>query len=898
MNLFRELTDAAVVRTMARTVWRRRDFKDALVILPITLFSFWLAERVDLLNALMKFQSRYGDWGLDNAVMVCVMLSVAMTVYGWRRTQDVKKEVEARRKAEAHLIDTFNVIPEGIAVFDAEGRYIHWNKRYEEMYALEGKSIAVGMSFEDVVRQGLALGHYPAAQGREEEWLTDRLALYAQPESSHEQQLASGRWVRIEERRTKDGGRIGVRIDITDLKQREESFRLLFDSNPIPMWVYAIESLRFLAVNDAAIRHYGYDREQFLSMTLRDIRPPEDWSAIREVVGTQSTGIASRHLKSNGAIVDIQIFAKLLTYDGQPASLVAAIDVTERKRATDEIREAKEFLKTVIDNVPATITVKDAHDFRYVLVNRAAEIFMGATREQIIGKTAHEFFPDAVADAIDERDRNLLVSGKEFILDDRPIHNSPNGPKFITSRRVTISDAKGNPRYLLGVIQDMTEQKMAEARITHLATHDGLTDLANRTAFDAYMNEILEQTAVTGGQFGVVCLDLDRFKDINDLFGHPVDDAVLLQTARRLKAASDGAFLARLGGDEFALIVTGESQPLVTEHLAERLQAALEEALEVDGRSLKIGRSIGIALYPLDCLDAKTLLGNADAALYRAKAEGRGLIRFFEAAMDERRRERQALQHELSLAIAQRQLTLHYQPQAKINSEIVGFEALIRWQNPARGMVPPATFIPIAEESGIILKIGEWVLREACREAASWPRRLNIAINLSPVQFQHGDLSALVHSILLETGLAPYRLELEITEGVLIGDFSRTVSVLRRLKSLGVRIAMDDFGTGYSSLSYLQSFPFDKIKIDRSFLTNLNRGPQSAAIIRAVIGLGRGLDLPVVAEGVENNEQLKFLAREGCAEFQGYLIGEPKPIGQYAEAVGRFISSEDAKLAI
>ncbi len=705
-------------------------------------------------------------------------------------------------------------------------------------------------------------------------------------------------FVRIEERRTKDGGSIGVRIDITDLKQREASFRLLFDSNPVPMWVYATESLRFLAVNDAAIAHYGYNREQFLSMTLRDIRTPDDWSAIREVAGTQSTGIASRHLKSDGAIVDIEMFSKLLTYDGQPASLVAAIDVTERKRATDELREANEFLNTVIDNVPATITVKDANDFRYVLVNSAAEIFLGAPREQIIGKTVRDLFPDAVADAIDERDRNLLASGKELILDDRPLHNSTSGLNFITSRRVTLSDANGNPRYLLGLVQDMTEQKMVEARITHLATHDGLTDLANRTAFDAYMSDILEQAAATGGQFGVVCLDLDRFKGINDLFGHPVGDAVLRQTSRRLKAASDGAFLARLGGDEFALIVTGDSQPSATKHLAERLQAALEEALEVDGRSLKISLSIGIALYPLDGLDAKTLLGKADAALYRAKAEGRSSIRFFEAAMDEQLRDRQALEHELSSAIAQGQFTLHYQPQAKINSQIVGFEALIRWQHSARGMVPPAAFIPLAEETGMILKIGEWVLREACREAASWPRPLNIAVNLSPVQFRHGDLSALVHSILLDTGLAPYRLELEITEGVLIDDFSRTVSVLRRLKSLGVRIAMDDFGTGYSSLSYLLSFPFDKIKIDQSFIANLNRSPQSAAIIRAAISLGRGLDLPVVAEGVESNEQLKFLAQEGCAEFQGYLIGKPQPIARYAEVVGRFISSEAAKLAV
>ena len=255
--------------------------------------------------------------------------------------------------------------------------------------------------------------------------------------------------------------------------------------------------------------------------------------------------------------------------------------------------------------------------------------------------------------------------------------------------------------------------------------------------------------------------------------------------------------------------------------------------------------------------------------------------------MDKRLRERRALQHDLRSAIERHELVLHYQPQASIGGEIIGFEALVRWHHPTRGMVPPSTFIPLAEESGLIMPIGEWVLREACREAASWPSPLQIAVNLSPVQFRHGDLPRLVHSILLETGLPAERLELEITEGVLIGDFPRAVSILRRLKALGVRIAMDDFGTGYSSLSYLQAFPFDKIKIDRASSPTSTSNAQSAAIVRAVIGLGRGLDLPVVAEGVETEEQLEFLANEACDEMQGYLLGRPRPIEDYAEVVGR-----------
>jgi EAL domain-containing protein (putative c-di-GMP-specific phosphodiesterase class I) len=309
--------------------------------------------------------------------------------------------------------------------------------------------------------------------------------------------------------------------------------------------------------------------------------------------------------------------------------------------------------------------------------------------------------------------------------------------------------------------------------------------------------------------------------------------------------------------------------------------------LDIEGYRRRAELSIGVAIFPTDGADSATLLANAGAALERAKEEGRGAIHFFAAAMDLELRERRALQHDLQSAIARDELTLHYQPQARVEGEIVGFEALARWQHPTRGSVPPGTFIPLAEESGLIVPISEWILRTACREAAAWPRPLQIAVNLSPVQFRHGDLAGLVHTVLLETGLSPDRLELEVTEGVLIDDFSRAVSILRRLKSLGVRIAMDDFGTAYSSLSYLQSFPFDKIKIDQAFISNVERNRQSAAIARAVIALARVLGLPVLAEGVETKEQLAFLAREGCDEVQGYLIGRPRPIAEYAALVGR-----------
>jgi len=562
-------------------------------------------------------------------------------------------------------------------------------------------------------------------------------------------------------------------------------------------------------------------------------------------------------------------------------------DVTERKRAESDRDDTRLFLDMIIENVPSPILVKDVQSFRYLLINRAAEKYLGVDRSLMLGKTAVEVLPKSTADLVHERDLELVKTGEAIFFDEHMVLTPGNGTRIATATRLPILGPDGKPQYLITVISDVTERKRHEQRIAHMTHHDPLTELPNRTAFNECIGATIDLAARADESFAVLCIDLDRFKEVNDVFGHSAGDALLREAARRMETACQGAFLARVGGDEFTVITPTGPQPAAAAAIADRLTAAFDSEFDIDGHPLRVGLTVGVAIFPQDGAAAAALVANADAALSRAKSEARGSIRFFEMSMDQQLREKRALQHDLRSAIMRDELALHYQPQAHIAGDITGFEALVRWHHPRRGLVPPSVFIPLAEEGGIINALGEWVLRTACREAASWPRPLHIAVNLSPVQFQHGDLAALVHQILLDAGLPPSRLELEITEGVLIGDFTRAVAVLRKLKNLGVRIAMDDFGTGYSSLSYLQSFPFDKIKIDRSFIANLNHGQQSATIIRAVIALSHGLDVPVIAEGVETEEQLKFLAGEQCNGIQGYLVGRPKPIADYADLLGR-----------
>ena len=431
----------------------------------------------------------------------------------------------------------------------------------------------------------------------------------------------------------------------------------------------------------------------------------------------------------------------------------------------------------------------------------------------------------------------------------------------------------------IATLEDVSARKASEARADEMARLDPLTGLPNRLLLRERLAEALARFQRNGEPYALLLIDLDRFKPVNDTLGHPIGDLLLAKVADRLRSTVRPTdTVARIGGDEFVILQTGIREAGNTQALARRIVDLISRTYMVDGHLLTIGASVGVAIAPMDGETADKLLKNADLALYRAKLDGRGTYRFFEPEMDARMQARRRLELDMRQALARREFQLHYQPQLQLDGDkLIGCEALIRWKHPERGLVSPLDFIPLAEEIGLIVPIGEWVIRQACRDATTWPAGMSVAVNVSPAQFKSDRLVETIISALASSGLSARRLEVEITEGVLLQESEKTLQTLHRLRELGVRVSMDDFGTGYSSLSYLRSFPFDKIKIDRSFVKDLASKPDGDAIIRAIAGLGKSLGMTTVAEGVETPEQMQRIRDEGCTDVQGYLISKPIP---------------------
>jgi diguanylate cyclase (GGDEF)-like protein/PAS domain S-box-containing protein len=541
------------------------------------------------------------------------------------------------------------------------------------------------------------------------------------------------------------------------------------------------------------------------------------------------------------------------------------LDIRDHRRSELEVDRMRDLANASVEG----LLVCDGEVI--VSVNTSFAILTGLSTANLVGARLNRCFPNQVA-------RAKLLSGSSLPVETDLRHlDGSMTPVELILRPIIFA---GRPHHVVAV-RDLQARKEAERHIHYLAHHDALTSLPNRSHFNARLDQ--ELVALTkGDSLAVLCLDLDRFKEVNDLFGHAAGDTVLQTVASRVTAVlNERQMMARLGGDEFAVLMPGVANPAAASRLAETILEVLRTTREMPETN-SVSTSIGIALYPDDATDRQSLLTHADTALYRAKTEGRNTYRFFEARMGAEVRERRMLEHDLRLAIARDELRLVYQPQKELQSgTVTGFEALLRWKHPTRGEISPAIFIPIAEETGAILEIGDWVLKTACREAAIWTTPLTVAVNVSAVQLYNANFVQELHQNLLETGLSPRRLEIEITETALVRDFNRALTTLRLIKALGIRIAMDDFGTGYSSLSNLRAFPFDKIKIDGSFIKSVNSNGQAATIVRAVLGLARGLGLPVLAEGVETDAELQFLQDELCDEVQGYLLGRPAAIGSF-----------------
>ena len=662
------------------------------------------------------------------------------------------------RKSHERLREAIDIMPQGIVFLDDEGRYVLWNKKYAEIYSRSADLFKPGAKLADTIRIGVARGDYPEAIGREEEWIAERLSRMRQPGDRHEQRLADGRVILIEERLTDGGGVIGLRVDITELKQREASFRLLFDSNPVPMIVCALDGEHILAVNDAAVEHYGYSRADFQKLTIKSLQAFDTdapWAG--DLSSEEQAARTWKHVKADGTLIDLAIYSRDLVYNERPAVLLALMDITERKRA--------------------------------------------------------------------------------------------------------------------------------EARLAFLAQHDGLTGLPNRNLLRQQMDEILLHTRRSAEKVAVLVLGLDNFKSVNDTLGHGIGDKLLRGVAKRLRSTlREEDTLARLNSDEFAIVQTGMSRPEDAVLLARRLLEAIADPYLLDDHSVVIGATIGIAMAPSDGDESDKLLKNADMALSRAKTESRGTFAFFEAGMDAHAQRRRKIELDLRDAIQNDVLKPYYQPLIDLSSgRITCFEALVRWPHPERGMISPADFIPVAEETGLINSLGVLMLRRACMDAALWPDDVRVAVNLSPAQFRTSNLLLIAMDALKQSGLSPKRLELEITETLLLEKSEQVLASLHALRALGVRISMDDFGTGYSSLSYLRSFPFDKIKIDQSFVRDLDANRDAQAIIRSIASLGMGLGVTITAEGVETKAELSCLRAEGCHEGQGFLFSRARPNAEVVE---------------
>jgi diguanylate cyclase (GGDEF)-like protein/PAS domain S-box-containing protein len=783
------------------------------------------------------------------------------------------------------------------------------------------------------------------------------------------------------------------------LRESEHRYRTLFEMNPLPMWVYDFETLRFVAVNDAAIAHYGFSREEFLAMTIADIRPPEEIAAMKAALQDLDSRRGPhqfRHRTGSGAVIDVEVTSFEFLSAGRRSRLVIAQDITERKRADEAVRRSEERYRELFENANDVVYTHDL-DGRITSMNITGERLSGYSRDELLGTFIQNLgAPEHVQRGLDAMQKKLRgeaaatfyeldlvakdghripleLSTRLIFRDGKPVgvqgmgrdvserktsearyrllfernlagvfrtgsdgvvldcndacarifgYESREGflrsnandcyfddlerdrvvqmlrdQRQISNLELRLRRRDGSTVWVLenvsllegdileGTIIDITDRKHAQEQMEYQAYHDSLTLLPNRLLFRDRITVALAHTRRSSRSSAVMFLDLDQFKLVNDTLGHTVGDRLLQVIGARLVTcvrAEDT--VARMGGDEFTMLLADLHDRRGAAAVAQKVLEAVRHPVVIDEHELYVTTSVGIAIFPDDGDDAEALLKNADRAMYRAKELGRDNYQFATPAKFEIAEGRLAMERRLRRALERDEFVLHYQPMVEIaTGRLSGAEALVRWNHPESGLIQPEDFIPVAEETQLIVPIGAWVLRTACMQMKAWHDAgfpwMRVAVNLSPRQFQDRELVATVERVLAETGFPAPSLDLEITESTAMQNAELSLSILNRLKEMGIRISIDDFGTGYSSLSYLKRFPIDTVKIDQDFVRDLTS--DDAAIISAVISMARALNLRVIAEGVETEEQLAFLRREQCSEMQGFLYSPPLTVADF-----------------
>jgi diguanylate cyclase (GGDEF)-like protein len=795
-------------------------------------------------------------------------------------------------------------IRSGLSIWTPDFKLAFWNRPFLEIYNLKPHDVTEGAGLDEIEALIVAAGNHQDRSG------TELYRLYRDGlsgDAEHgavaiDEKLCNDRIINLKRTRLPGAGWVILHDDVTELRQRERAdaalaVRLQAAVANMAEGLCMFDAERRLVIsNQQYAEIYGLPPQLVMPGTphaeivayrlahgMEPFEPGSDFEARHEELIKELKPASEIVQLKNGRI--IRIAHQSLPIGGWVAT---HLDITEQKQRETQLTERFVQLDAAINNTPQGLCMFDQNQ-RLIVSNRLyatmyriapEEIRPGMTLEEIVAlRLAYGNEPKAGGDGYLKRRLDLVVNNR----DDGDVVQLKDG------RVIAIMHHPMQGGGWVSTHQDITEQQRTHERIQYLARHDALTDLANRTLLREHIEELQPRLA-RGEQLAVLAIDLDHFKNVNDTLGHGAGDALLKQVAARLtRCCRETDLVARLGGDEFAILQVGIDQPLSGSALARRIVDAIAQPFDIQEHQFVIGASIGISVAPLDGRDADTLMKCADLALYRSKAEGRSTFHFYESGMDAVQQRRRAIEHGLRRALSRNELVLAFQPLINVaEHRIKGFEALLRWNSPEHGLVSPADFIPVAEDTGLIVQIGEWVLREACAVAATWPEEIEVSVNLSPVQFKNRGLVEQVESALRDSGLRSSRLDLEITESVMLIDSKATLATLHRLHDLGVKLSMDDFGTGYSSLSYLRSFPFDKIKIDRSFVRDSSNNGDAKAIVKAVIGLGQSLGMATTAEGVETEAQLALVREQGCTEAQGFLFSKPLPASDVGAWVAQF----------